>query len=282
VPRLDSLPERIGPRPRRDLPEPDGERIAPRGRYARFGKPLFEGLLLAILVPLALLPLGLVALANLLQYRDPRQILFTQPRIGRRGRVFTIYKFRTMTDADRGAMESWESGTDRLRVTRLGRFLRNTHLDELPQLLNVLRGDMRLIGPRPEMIEIDRWARERIPGFARRLAVRPGISGLAQVTQGYAGCDERAYARKLRVDEHYLSHLTLRQDLVILVRTVLWMLLGKGSRWKHPAPRRTEGRSRSGAGRRDDRDGKGQANADGGTLAPVVVRRTGLRERALR
>jgi lipopolysaccharide/colanic/teichoic acid biosynthesis glycosyltransferase len=118
-----------------------------------------------------------------------RRVLFAQTRVGWRGRLFVLYKFRTMVDGP---------GDDRARVTRFGRLLRNTHLDELPQLWNVLRGEMCLVGPRPEMLATERWAAERCPEFVERLVLPPGSPGCAQITQGYTDeGDEAAYREKV-------------------------------------------------------------------------------------
>lgn len=212
----------------------DGSAASPRGTYARFGRPLFNLALITALLPfLALLALP-IALANWISFGDPRRILFVQPRVGHRGRVFQIYKFRTMREHAGGAHQSWTSGTDGLRVTRFGRFLRNTHLDELPQALNILKRDMDVIGPRPEMVEIERWASEHIEGFGDRLAIRPGITGIAQITQGYTGHDLEAYAQKLEINRRYLANMSLALDLEIVARTALWMLRGKGWDWQGP------------------------------------------------
>ena len=126
------------------------DELSPAGWYACHGRRLFDLVLLAVLLPMALAPMALIALCNWVLFRDRRRIFFCQERVGWRGRTFAIYKFRTMREVSEGAMMSWASGADRQRVTRFGRFLRNSHLDELPQLYNVLRGDMQLIGPRPE------------------------------------------------------------------------------------------------------------------------------------
>jgi len=242
------LRTRSGPPPRPDSPRPVSDRLRGAGpqatAYVRVGKRAL-GLLLLVLVLPAALALGLpIALVNLAIFRDPRRILFRQARVGRDGVVFGIWKFRTMREGREGReeregrehFESWRAGTDRLRVTRFGRLLRNTHLDELPQIVNVLRGEMSFVGPRPEMVDIHRWATEHIPGFEARCAVRPGITGLAQVTQGYAGMDEAAYRAKLEADLRYIRSTSLALDLRILFSTVLWMLEGKGWRRGTPVP----------------------------------------------
>lgn len=200
--------------------------------YPRLGKRTVAWLLLCLTLPAALLISLPIALVNGFLFRNPRRILFLQERIGRDGKRFWIYKFRTMREESADEFGSWRDGSDRLRVTPFGRFLRNTHLDELPQLLNVLKGEMDFIGPRPEMVDIDRWARERIEGFHERNALLPGITGYAQITQGYAGMDETAYRRKLSADRYYRDHISLALDLEILARTLVWMLRGKGWRRK--------------------------------------------------
>jgi lipopolysaccharide/colanic/teichoic acid biosynthesis glycosyltransferase len=137
-----------------------------------------------------------------------------------------------MRDARKSAFDSWSGASDAARVTRFGTFLRNSHLDELPQLVNVVRGDMSLIGPRPEMVEIERWAESEIAGFGARLAVRPGITGHAQITQGYVGRCRVGYEKKLALGLEYLANFGPRQDASILVRTLFWMAGRKGWRWQ--------------------------------------------------
>jgi lipopolysaccharide/colanic/teichoic acid biosynthesis glycosyltransferase len=174
------------------------------------------------LLPLALVPAVLVTLVNTIVQRDPRKVFFRQERIGRRGRPFVLLKFRTMRDVP---------GDDHARVTRFGRFLRNTHLDELPQLVNVLRGEMCLIGPRPEMPETELWAGGLLPAFSERLVLAPGVTGLAQITQGYTDSgDVQAYREKLALNERYRATLSFARDVSILWRTALWMLRGRGWR----------------------------------------------------
>lgn len=231
-----------GPAPLEPNGTPDWAALQPAGLYARLGKPLLEGLILALGLPLAALLALPVALANAVAFRSLERVLFAQERIGYRGRRFTLYKFRTMRDTPAGAFASWSEGGDGARVTALGRFLRNSHLDELPQLFNVLRSDMALIGPRPEMADIEQWAEGEIPGFGSRLCVRPGITGWAQVRQGYTGRDVAAYERKFELGLEYAGHLTLGRDLCILCLTARDMLGLRGWRWRKDAQRaRDEG-----------------------------------------
>src|SRR5258706_612507 len=133
------------------------QELEPRGLYPRWGRPALNFSFAVLITPAACI-LGLfVGCVNLVLFRDPRKILFIQTRFGHRGKAFRMYKFRTMRDASMSAHDSWKRGEDRARVTRFGRLLRNSHLDELPQLINILRGEMNVIGPRPEMIEIEVW-----------------------------------------------------------------------------------------------------------------------------
>lgn len=206
----------------------DWEALRPRGLYPRLGRPLVNALLLAITLPIALPPLLLLTLLNACACGGLRQAFFVQRRVGYRGRVFRIVKFRTLRATGSSSMSSWSNGQDALRVTGLGRILRNTHLDELPQLWNILRGEMTFIGPRPEMLAIEEWAATHVPGFAKRLALKPGITGFAQITQGYTGRDVGAYRKKLEINEIYRRNVRLGVDLEILARTVAWMLRGRG------------------------------------------------------
>ncbi len=207
----------------RDLVLPPLERP-----YAKRVRPVLQ-YVVSVLLACALLPIGLVVgLANLVHFRDPRRILFTQERRGLHGQPFKILKFRTMRDLPQGQSSVPGCAADVSRVTRLGRFLRNTHLDEIPQLINVLRGEMSLIGPRPEMTDMELWAQARVPGFADRLVIRPGITGYAQITQGYAPKDVRAYELKLALNQEYLERVSLGMDLAILLRTCVWVITGCG------------------------------------------------------
>lgn len=202
------------------------------GWYRRHGHRALDVAILFAALPPAILLGGCIALINAILFADPRKVFFLQERVGLHGDVFRLVKFRTMREAQGDAYASWSGGEDRLRVTRFGRFLRNSHLDELPQLLNVLVGQMSIIGPRPEMLEIEAWAESELPGFGRRLAIRPGITGYAQITQGYTGQDVKAYREKFEKSEWYRARMSLRLDLEILLRTAVWMVRGRGWAWK--------------------------------------------------
>jgi putative colanic acid biosynthesis UDP-glucose lipid carrier transferase len=171
-------------------------------------------LALAFLGPL----LGLIALAIWLE--DRQSVLFRQQRTGLQGRAFRIYKFRTMTVAEDGAQVRQATKGDQ-RVTRVGAVLRVLSLDELPQLLNVIRGDMSLVGPRPHALAHDAAWEILAPGYRARFRTRPGLTGYAQV-QGYRGevrCSEDI-ARRIAADNHYIENWCLRLELSILLRTI--------------------------------------------------------------
>jgi sugar transferase EpsL len=176
--------------------------------YRRWGK---RGLDLALSLPaLFLLSPVFLALAVLVRLRNGSPILFRQLRPGRYGQPFTINKFRTMTDA---RDTSGQLLPDSERLTTLGRVLRSTSLDELPELVNVLHGEMSLVGPRPlEMRYLDRYTPEQ----ARRHNVRPGITGYAQVN----GRDTLEWDKRLALDVLYVDHCSLMLDLKIILMTV--------------------------------------------------------------
>lgn len=190
-----------------------------RGLYPLFKRAWEVGLVL-LLSPLALLVGFLVALAVYLDLGRP--VLFAQERVGLGGRVFRAYKFRTMRGEPR---EGAYAGEEQDRITPLGRFLRRYRLDELPQLWNVLKGEMSLVGPRPEQrVLAEAYARE-IPLYPLRHTVRPGLTGWAQVHQGYAEGKEETLV-KLSYDLYYIKHLSFFLDLRILLRTVFVVLSG--------------------------------------------------------
>lgn len=210
---------------------PRWDQLEPQGVYARLVKPIMPIVMMLAALPIALAIMLPIALVNWFVTGDWRLIFYTQERVGQYGRVFRIFKFRTMRPINEGRdFEAWQAG-DQNRVTTFGRFLRSTHLDEVPQILNILFGDMDFIGPRPEMVEIHNWACDAVPGFERRLALRPGITGLAQITQGYAGQCAEAYAAKLAADDEYRETLSARLDFKIVLRTFVWMARGRGWSW---------------------------------------------------
>lgn len=144
-----------------------------------------------------------------------------------RGRPFVLFKFRTMrTDAEKDGARFAERNDP--RVTPIGRFLRRTRLDELPQLWNVLKGDMSMVGPRPERAHFIEALENEIPGYVNRLRLRPGLTGLAQVVNGYDNQIE-GFKRKVAYDLLYLKNCCIRNDLKILMRTVWVVLSGKGA-----------------------------------------------------
>ena len=168
---------------------------------------------LALLVTAPLLPLIALAVRG-----TPGPIIYRQTRVGDGGRRFKIYKFRTMVDgAERPGEAVWAKDADP-RTTPGGAFLRRTHLDELPQLFNVLKGDMSMVGPRPERPELIAMLEENIPYWSRRLLIKPGMTGWAQVHCGYAA--DFPAATKLAYDFWYLRHRSLAVDLAICVRTL--------------------------------------------------------------
>ena len=146
--------------------------------------------------------------------------IYSQARLGKNGRPFTIYKIRTMSDDCEKATGAKWSTPDDPRVTPLGRFLRQTHLDELPQLWNVLRGDMGLVGPRPERPEFVQELERTVPHYRERMSVRPGITGLAQV-QLPPDTSVQCVRRKLAYDLYYVGNIGARLDARILLATLM-------------------------------------------------------------
>jgi sugar transferase (PEP-CTERM system associated) len=182
---------------------------------------LVSSIILFLVSPL----LPLVAIAIYLESGFP--IFFRQTRVGHRGREFQLLKFRSMVqDAEKNGPQ-WATQQDS-RVTRVGRFLRKTRLDEVPQLFNVFRGEMSLVGPRPERPVFCEMLSEKIPFFNLRHAVRPGLTGWAQVRFRYGANLEDAKG-KLELDLFYLKNLSLLVDLAILFETVKVVVLGRGA-----------------------------------------------------
>jgi lipopolysaccharide/colanic/teichoic acid biosynthesis glycosyltransferase len=212
-----------------------------RSVWSRGIKRIFDFVISLIAFVIFLPVIAICAIAVRVSSRGPA--FFCQQRLGYRGRVFTLIKLRTMVaDAERETGPVW-SGSDDPRVTRLGRFLRDTHFDELPQLLNVLKGDMSLVGPRPERPEIAVGIEQRIPLFSDRLSELPGVTGLAQVRLP-PDCDEPGLQRKLAHDLYYIKYGSLGMDFSILLATgmqfVSSIVRGVSSFWSLPSRQRVE------------------------------------------
>lgn len=181
-------------------------------------------LMLVVAAPVMLL----VALA--IRMTSPGVPIYRQERVGERGRSFQLLKFRTMRiDAEAATGPVWASAANDPRITRLGRFLRKTRLDELPQLVNVVRGEMSFVGPRPERPHFVNALRQVIPFYDERHTVRPGITGWAQIGCGYGASIEDAEL-KLQFDLYYIKHMSFAFDLSILLDTLKVVVVGRGAR----------------------------------------------------
>jgi exopolysaccharide biosynthesis polyprenyl glycosylphosphotransferase len=180
------------------------------------------------LVGTAVLLLILPILALLIYLDSSGPIFYSQERLGIRGKPFRIYKFRSMyANAEHNGRAVWATEND-ARVTRVGRFMRMFHLDEFPQVLNILRGDMSLIGPRPEREEFAVKLERNIPFFRCRLAVKPGLTGWAQVKYHYASSDDDTLI-KLQYDLYYIKHQSFMLDIFILLMTFAEVFLHRGT-----------------------------------------------------
>ncbi|MEX2258465.1 MAG: TIGR03013 family XrtA/PEP-CTERM system glycosyltransferase [Woeseia sp.] len=198
-------------------------------KLRHFNKRLVDFLASSVLMLVALPVMLIVAIA--IKFEDgPRSpILYRQKRVGRNNRVFYVLKFRSMrVDAEASGQAVWASKDDD-RITRVGAVLRKLRLDELPQILNVFRGQMSLVGPRPERPEFVQSLRESIPYYAERHTVNPGVTGWAQLRYSY-GANEEDALEKLQYDLYYVKNQSLLLDLMIILQTVEVVLWGKGAR----------------------------------------------------
>lgn len=203
--------------------------LAPARAYMSV-KHAIDFLIAALLLPVALPVMAACALA--IRISDGSPVLFRQKRIGRGGREIIVYKFRTMRlvqDLDPEDREAAMTGDGDVRITGIGAWLRRTRLDELPQLWNILKGEMSFIGPRPEAQVLSSWYASEIPFYRYRHVVRPGISGWAQVNQGHVAAVDEVHL-KLQYDFFYIKYFSPWLDLLILFRTVKTMLTGWGAR----------------------------------------------------
>lgn len=194
------------------------------------GTPLFwwakrgqDIVLSAILLPV-LIFVGLTLLV-VNPWLNPGSLFYFQPRVGQHNTVFVMYKFRTMRA---GGAQARFADAEAHRISQFGHLLRRYRLDELPQIINVLRGEMSLIGPRPEQPEFARHYTETLPGYHQRHAVRPGLSGLSQVVQGYTS-DAHGTRRKLALDLRYISRCGFRMEAYVFWRTLVTVATGHGA-----------------------------------------------------
>lgn len=179
----------------------------------------------AAAIGLFLLSPLLLIIAMLVRLDSPGPILFRQERRGMGGKTFPIYKFRSMSAAaSREGFKQAVAGD--ARVTKIGRFIRATSIDELPQLFNVVKGDMALIGPRPHPLALDETFRNQVPNYLNRYTVRPGITGLAQIS-GHRGPtpDVDAMSARVALDLHYIATWSLKADILILFGTIKLLFL---------------------------------------------------------
>lgn len=187
--------------------------------------------ILGSLTGLIILSPALVLLALAIRFQDGGPVFFRQERTGLDGNIFRIWKFRTMRYQIIKTPFEQTRGTDDPRVTRLGRWLRTWSMDELPQLLNVLTGDMSLVGPRPHPVELDASLAPHFPSYALRYSVRPGLTGVAQVNDARGPITKFSeMQRRLEFDLHYIRNWSIASDITILFRTLKFLNSGKTSR----------------------------------------------------
>lgn len=203
----------------------DGFSLNTRGALRRLKRALDMLIASLLLVPAA--PIMLLT-ALIVRLESPGPVIYTQKRVGLHEKEFTVYKFRSMRqDAEKnGAV--W-AGADDARATRFGRLIRKVRIDELPQIWNVLKGDMSFIGPRPERMEFVRRLEEKIPYYALRHTVKPGLTGWAQVCYPYGASEEDARC-KLEYDLYYIKNMSVLLDIKIILKTIGVVLFPKGAR----------------------------------------------------
>lgn len=186
----------------------------------------------AALVALAFLSPFFLLIIIAIRSETTGPAIFRQKRMGYRGRAFTLYKFRTMRMEREIATDDRERAITKegdARITRVGRFLRRTRIDELPQLLNIVRGEMSWIGPRPEAVPLSEWYEKELPFYRYRHIVRPGISGWAQVMQGHVASPDEVL-EKLHYDFYYIKNFSPWLDILIVLKTIRTVLTGAGSK----------------------------------------------------
>ena len=189
----------------------------------RFVKRAFDVCSCGVALVLLAIPMAVIALK--IKQESPGPVIYAQRRVGLNGKVFNLYKFRSMYQDAEVAGARWAQDGDP-RVTPFGKFLRNKRLDEIPQFWNVVKGDMSLIGPRPERPAFHEVFCERIRGWEQRVVVKPGITGLAQVEGGY----DLLPKEKAKIDILYIEHRNAHMDWGIIWRTIRTMISGEGAR----------------------------------------------------
>ncbi|MGF1903775.1 exopolysaccharide biosynthesis polyprenyl glycosylphosphotransferase [Aliivibrio salmonicida] len=199
--------------------------LQPNPLYHVF-KRFWESLLILVTLPITL-PIMLVT-ALLIKLENPGTAMFIQERIGQGGKVFKIYKFRSMTVKQKNAGDKFAT-EEQARITKVGKVIRKVRIDELPQFFNVLKGEMALIGPRPEQESFVKQFEEDIPFYGYRHMVKPGITGWAQTVQGYAD-DTDSTRVKLSYDLYYIKHISFWLDANIVFKTIRTMLTGFGAK----------------------------------------------------
>ncbi len=204
--------------------------LLPNHGYRKI-KRILDAVIAVAALPILLLPGLIVAL--MIKLESPGPVFFRQKRKGYRGKTFEVVKFRTMMHRQRANRQAdREDAVTRHRderITRVGRFLRRTRIDEVPQILNIIKGEMSWIGPRPEAISLSEWYEAELPFYTYRHIVRPGITGWAQVNQGHVADLESVY-EKLHYDFYYIKNFSAWLDLLILGRTIATVCFGYGAR----------------------------------------------------
>jgi lipopolysaccharide/colanic/teichoic acid biosynthesis glycosyltransferase len=182
-------------------------------------------IILSLIACIIAIPISLIACICVV-IESKGSPIFTQDRLGKDGRVFKIYKIRSMcTDAEKVCGPKWADKND-CRVTKVGKFIRMTRIDELPQIFNILIGNMSIVGPRPERPELAAKFERQISGFSKRLSIKPGLTGLAQINGGY----DITAKEKLKYDLEYIRKRNIWMDLVIIIKTVIVVVTGNGAR----------------------------------------------------